>query len=461
MLDYYRKKISEFDDEHEHMVEKLEGYKCTYEEQHKLQWELRQREEEIGELQRALSDIQVFLFQERENVLRLYAENDRLKIQELDDRKKIQHLLSLTRPTDTEITYFVKEHPSNVVQRCQDHRTKQSKSSRPRSPIVGHRDRLQITDRGPGGHRMPIQGSKKKKNKNETLLDTSADKQRLLLQIESLQAQLEEQTRLMKEQLNALLEDRKVRIDEQDAAKERDSDKIKTLTDHLKKTQTLLYESTKDFLELKYESRLKERKWMGERDKIMQEMDYLKEQINMSKEDYEMQGPLHVHAGTQMHESRDGSLLPVRVTNTLVIKQLRSNLEQTQEMAEMYREQVIGLEDELARIREENDTGKDVFKEKTEKLTRRLQLMNQRYTALEKRRGLEVEGFKNDIKILRQRLKDVEKQLFKVTLNIGEQFDWEVLHNVHRTAHRSKKLAGELHNLKSKVYDMERELKHL
>lgn len=136
---------------------------------------------------------------------------------------------------------------------------------------------------------MPIQGSKKKKNKDETLLDTSADKQRLLLQIESLQAQLEEQTRLMKEQLNALLEDRKVRIDEQDAAKERDSDKIKTLTDHLKKTQTLLYESTKDFLELKYESRLKERKWMGERDKIMQEMDYLKEQINMSKEDYEMQ----------------------------------------------------------------------------------------------------------------------------------------------------------------------------
>ena len=52
--------------------------------------------------------MQVYLFQEREQVLRLYAENDRLKIQELEDRKKIQHLLSLTRPTDAEITYFVK-----------------------------------------------------------------------------------------------------------------------------------------------------------------------------------------------------------------------------------------------------------------------------------------------------------------------------------------------------------------
>ena len=69
---------------------------------------MQQREEEVNELQKALSDMQTFLFQERENVLRLYAENDRLKIQELDDRKKIQHLLSLTKPTDTEITYFIK-----------------------------------------------------------------------------------------------------------------------------------------------------------------------------------------------------------------------------------------------------------------------------------------------------------------------------------------------------------------
>lgn len=48
--------------------------------QHKLQQDLRQREREIVELQTALSDMQVYLFQEREQVCRLYAENDRLKI---------------------------------------------------------------------------------------------------------------------------------------------------------------------------------------------------------------------------------------------------------------------------------------------------------------------------------------------------------------------------------------------
>ena len=40
--------------------------------------------------------------------------------------------------------------------------------------------------------------------------------------------------------------------------------------------------------------------------------------------------------------------------------------------------------------------------------------MNKRYAELEKRRNLEVEGFQTDIKQLRGRLKDVEKQLYKV-----------------------------------------------
>lgn len=49
---------------------------------------------------------------------------------------------------------------------------------------------------------------------------------------------------------------------------------------------------------------------------------------------------------------------------------------------------------------------------------KRLQLMTQRYEALEKRRGMEVEGFTNDIKLLRQRLRDVERQLLKVTIAV-------------------------------------------
>jgi len=466
LLEYYRKKLAEYDNDHEALVSKLDRFKNVFEDQHKTQSELQQKEEEVGKLQNALSDMQTFLFQEREQVLRLYAENDRLKIQEVNDRKKIQHLLSLTKPSGTEVTYLIKEHPKTV-----SHQTrKAAKNERPHSPVMGHRSTLVFKDRGPGGHyntkeKATVKAAKSTaSNKTGNIIADASDKQQiLLLQIEALQAQIEDQTSLASEQINSLLEDRTVRMEESETQCQRDSEKIQHIAEQLKKTQTLLYESTKDYLELKYDTRLRERKWMNERDKIMQEMDFLKEQIDIKKEDVEYQGPLQVHAGTQMITSPNGSerRRPVRATNTMVINQLRTTLEQAQNMAEMYREQVIGLEDELARIREEKDVGKDLFKEKTDKLTHRLHLMNQRYEALEKRRGLEVEGFKNDIRILRTRLKDVEKKLFKVTVNIGEQFDWEILNNVHQTANRSKHLAGQLHKLKTKVYGMESDLKRL
>lgn len=80
LLEYYRKKIGEYDLEREELIKRLDKFKQTLDDQHKLQWELRQKDDEIAELQKAISDMQVFLFQEREQVLKLYSENDRLKV---------------------------------------------------------------------------------------------------------------------------------------------------------------------------------------------------------------------------------------------------------------------------------------------------------------------------------------------------------------------------------------------
>jgi coiled-coil domain-containing protein 77 len=42
-----------------------------------------------------------------------------------------------------------------------------------------------------------------------------------------------------------------------------------------------------------------------------------------------------------------------------------------------------------------------------------------------------------------------------------DDIDMQILRNVHATAGRSKKLVGELKNLKSKMYGLEKDLKHL
>ncbi|XP_043944414.1 coiled-coil domain-containing protein 77 [Protopterus annectens] len=273
------------------------------------------------------------------------------------------------------------------------------------------------------------------------------DNQILLLQVEALQAQLEEQTRLAKEQTEALLEDRRIRMEELQVQHQRDQDKIKALTEKLHKTQNLLYESTKDFLHLKFDGRSNEKAWMAEKDRLLRELDACREQLSVHQ-GCDWNG---VHVPLVEHETRQ--------IHSEEIKSLEDQLKQAHRMADMYREQCVALEDELARLREEGDVGRELFKERSDKIAKRLQLMTQRYEALEKRRAMEVEGFKTDIKHLRQRLKDVEKQLLRVTLNIGPDQDLAILHEVRQTNSRTHKIQGELRNLKAKIYGLENELR--
>lgn len=59
------------------------------------------------------------------------------------------------------------------------------------------------------------------------------------MQVEALQAQMEEQTRLSKEQVESLLEDRRIHVEEGQVQHQRDQDRITVLTD--KYVNYLLY----------------------------------------------------------------------------------------------------------------------------------------------------------------------------------------------------------------------------
>ena len=57
------------------------------------------------------------------------------------------------------------------------------------------------------------------------------DNEVLLLQVEALQAQLQEQTKIAKEQVEALMQDRRVKDEELETRRQRDEAKIHTLTE--------------------------------------------------------------------------------------------------------------------------------------------------------------------------------------------------------------------------------------
>ncbi|KAF5907567.1 coiled-coil domain-containing protein 77, partial [Clarias magur] len=440
LLEFYRQKLAQFDAEHDDLLQLLEKYKSTTDDQHRLQWEVRQREEEIAELQKALSDMQVYLFQEREQVFRLYAENDRLKIKELEDRKKIQHLLALVGPDAGEITYFHKEPPHKV--------TIPQKKIQSRNQEYGN-----VAKPRPGSYKEGDKRLSKSGGEDTNSEQYKADNQTLLLQVEALQAQLEEQTRLAKDQVMSLLEDRQIHLEEKQVQQQRDQEKVSALTEKLQRTQNLLYDSTRDFLQLKFESRAHEKSWMVEKDRLLREKDSYQERLRDTCSFQEQRRA--VTTPTLLTQPTPES----RQMHREEIRALQEELKQAHKLADMYREQCVGLESELAQIREEGDVGREIFKDRSDKMAKRLQLMTQRYEALEKRRSMEVEGFKTDLKHLRQKLKDVEKQLFKVTLNVGPDQDLAILHEVRQSNARTKKIQDELKRLKAKIYEQENELR--
>ena len=99
------------------------------------------------------------------------------------------------------------------------------------------------------------------------------DYESLLLQINSLETQIQEQTKLSKEQIDSLMEDRRTHMEEYETQRLKDSNMIKGLKEKLLKTSSLLHESTKDFLDAKYEMRSTERKWMTEKDRLLNDLD--------------------------------------------------------------------------------------------------------------------------------------------------------------------------------------------
>ncbi|RLW01693.1 hypothetical protein DV515_00007720 [Chloebia gouldiae] len=423
LLEYYRKKIADFDEEHEELVKRLEKYKQTYDEQHQLQWEVCSLEEEIAELQKALSDMQVYLFQEKEQVLRLCSENDRLKLRELEDRKKIQQLLAILGVDEGEVT---------VLQR----------PAQTREQDVASSTGTEKSTSKPTAKEEKSRSSERYQKDNDTLL----------LQVKALQAQIEEQTRLTKEQVEALLEDRRIQMEEAEARHQKDQDKIKAITEKLHKTQNLLYETTRDFLQLKFDARANEKAWMAEKDSLLRKLGKDLDHLTFStesgqKKQRELKNMLQTNDGTSKLHSRE-------------IKLLQDKLVQEKHLSHMYREQCLSLEGEVARIREERDAGKELFQERSEKMGKRLKMMTQRCEALEKRRSMEVEGFKNDIKQLQQKLKDVEKKIYKMALNLGPDQDLAILREVHQGNNLTRKIQGELKDLKAKIYTLEDELRH-
>ncbi|KAF6256024.1 hypothetical protein COO60DRAFT_1627324 [Scenedesmus sp. NREL 46B-D3] len=209
LLAHYKSRIDQFEQERKELLHAVDRCAVHQDEAHRLEWENRKRADEVRELQKALSDAQQFLFEERQRLLHVQTENDELKLQEIQDRQRIQQLLAMTQPLEQTITHrqdggapcsvtvYPKPHPQHTQQ--------QQGSRGGRSPQRGVRAAAGAAAAGGSGERVL-----------RTVFLPTVDCDFLLLKVESLQAQLNEQRQLHEERVAALLADRQLRAQEEE-----------------------------------------------------------------------------------------------------------------------------------------------------------------------------------------------------------------------------------------------------
>ena len=87
------------------------------------------RASQVAELQRAVRDAQVYLYDERETALRLQSENEALKLGDIENRRRVQHLLALTQPVGRDTTFFQPAEGRSVAASAPGSRSTASRSA--------------------------------------------------------------------------------------------------------------------------------------------------------------------------------------------------------------------------------------------------------------------------------------------------------------------------------------------
>ncbi|RHY78136.1 hypothetical protein DYB30_010438 [Aphanomyces astaci] len=152
LLDFYRARCDAFHQERKDLLERFHELDVSRESWHRTQWQNQVHKQEVE-----LARVKDALHAAEETIAVLRAEQDSFKVQEAEDRKRIQHLLHLTHPTSEEVTFFKDCRPG--------HSLRSPVGAQPHDAVgTHHRSNVSLSEES-GFHRAMHQNDKMKRLK--------------------------------------------------------------------------------------------------------------------------------------------------------------------------------------------------------------------------------------------------------------------------------------------------------
>ncbi|GBF99207.1 hypothetical protein Rsub_12466 [Raphidocelis subcapitata] len=361
LLAHYKARVAEFEAEREELLRAVARCAVQADDLHRLEWEARKRADEVRELQQALGDSQQFLFEERQRLLALQAENDELRLQELEDRRRMQHLLSVAAPLEQAVTLRADAPPLAAT------------AGAAAAAAAGHR---QGGGRDGGGGVM------------RTVFLPAANADALVLKIEALQAQLNEQRALSEERTEALLVDRRVRQQEEERHRANFLVQIEALSTKVAQLEGTLRDTTRDYIQARAAQQAAEERAAAAEARMEQQVKAAQSEAARAQR-------------VARHEARQESSAAEAKMREYVAR---------------FREQVRARDEELSRLSALHASTKDAADRRIAELEARVARLSEANRQLETRRQLEADGWAADVTLLRKQLAAVDRKLLQMRL---------------------------------------------
>ncbi|KAG1691902.1 hypothetical protein DVH05_026063 [Phytophthora capsici] len=436
LLAFYRQRCEQFHAEREQTLAHMAHIEVSKEEAHRLKWQLKLKDEEIAELEETLKKTNTTLFQVKAELIDAQAENKTLKIQEQDDRLKIQHLLALTQPISEQVTFFrdcrpgtrttypsrqtpapvTYPYPSTMHIGSDDMQEEKKKQSKSGFVVRGDASSLKNISRSIPANKVL-----------RTIYMPNEQTAALTKTIENLQKQLESHQKLTETRVQALLdgfaqEKAKMMLHQQHI-----DEKSIQLEKEVEKTKRILTQTTKDYLVLRHKSQ--------EAERLAHEEIF---QVNRKCETLTTEK-------TQLTEK-------VREETHALREIVREEGNQT---VLEFRNQALSRERDLHMLKEQYAAMQEACTKRIQDLQVRLTKLRSRYRSLDRRRAMEMEGFTRDLAGLKRHLQKLEVILYGRGLSAQER---RVLRYDENYALDSNELSDEIAALQRRLMDLSADL---
>ncbi|KAG7378140.1 Coiled-coil domain-containing protein 77 [Phytophthora pseudosyringae] len=437
LLAFYRQRCEQFHTERERTLAHLAQIEVSKEEAHRLKWELKTKDEEILDLEESLKKANTALFQAKAELIDLQAENKTLKLQEQDDRQKVQHLLALTQPITEQVTFFRDCRPGTRTTYPSGRTPTPTTYPYPSTMHIGSEDMQERKKKKQGpsgcvarGNAPSLKNITRSIPPNKVLRTVYMPNEQtaaLTKTIENLQKQLEAHQQLTETRIQALLdgfadEKAKMLLHQQHI-----EEKSTQLEKQVEKTKRVLTQTTKDYLVLRHKSQETER--------------LAHEEIFQTKQQCETL----VTEKTQLTEK-------VREETHALREIVREEGNQT---VLEFKNQTLSRERDLHILKEQYAAMQEACTKRIQDLQVRLTKLRSRYQSLDKRRAMEMEGFTRDLAGLKRHLQKLEVILYGRGLTAQER---QVLRYDENYALDSDELSDEIAALQRRLLNLSADL---